>query len=54
MGRFEEKYTTKEKKTQDPEKEADKMEISNDSYAIREGIEEILDKLEHIRRSAKW
>lgn len=43
---FKEEYTTKSRKEKDPTKEANKVEISEDTYAIATMIEE---KLESIR-----
>lgn len=52
MEKVGDKYTTKEKKAADPTSEAGKMELSNDAYATREGIDLVLEKLEQLR--LKW
>lgn len=46
---FKKEYTTSDKKKTDPVKEANKLEISNDAYAIGQYIEKLINKLEQIR-----
>lgn len=48
---FNEKYTTQEKKTGNPEGEKDKSILSNDAFAIGDTISDLINKLEIIRRS---
>lgn len=48
--RFHEKYTTKEKKAKEPEKERDKTELGTDAYAVAELLESLYFKIEQIRR----
>lgn len=49
---FNEKYTTAEKKAEAPEKEEGKMELSNDGYCIGGLLEELINKIEKLRKSA--
>jgi hypothetical protein len=58
MDKFNETYTTAEKKTQDSLKkeeektgEADKTELSNEAFAIGELLESLIYKIEHARIS---
>jgi hypothetical protein len=52
MGKLAEKYTTQEKLDKDNEKEKDKTILSNDSYAICDFIESLINKIEHARISS--
>ncbi len=49
MERLKEKYTNLTEKAK--EKNKNKIELSNDAYAICEFIENLINKMEHARRS---
>lgn len=46
---FSEKYTTDSLKLLNAATEKDKLVISNDAYALGEIIEELKNKIEHVR-----
>lgn len=48
---FNEMYTTNDKKAAEPEKEKDKVEVSNDAFAIAGLLESLVFKLEQLRLS---
>jgi hypothetical protein len=49
--KIDDKYTTNEKIKKEPEKEKGKTVVTNDAYLLGEAIDNLINKIEHARRS---
>ena len=49
--KFQDKYTTAQKKQESPDKEKNKTELSADAFSIGDIIQELINKLEKMRVS---
>ena len=49
--KFEDKYTTAERKQKDADKEKDKTEVSNDAFAVGDIIQALKTKIDNIKIS---